>query len=67
MRQEAVSLFLCYLLLCACCRVEAGKGPRTWEGCGMKKPTEFQSPAESLRILGSQTRRAIAMASSGSL
>ncbi|XP_058993403.1 interferon alpha-inducible protein 6 isoform X2 [Mustela lutreola] len=31
MRQEAVSLFLCYLLLCACCRVEAGKRQREKE------------------------------------
>ncbi|XP_022352667.1 interferon alpha-inducible protein 6 [Lutra lutra] len=28
MRQEAVSLFLCYLLLCACGGVEAGKRQR---------------------------------------
>jgi len=36
MRQEAVSLFLCYLLLFAGGGAQAGEGPRTTEGCGIK-------------------------------
>lgn len=36
MRQEAVALFLSYLLLYACGGVEAGKEPRRREGRGIK-------------------------------
>ncbi|XP_021569210.1 interferon alpha-inducible protein 6 isoform X1 [Carlito syrichta] len=46
MRQKAVSLFLCYLLLFTCVGVGAGKDPVGWEECGIKKGT-FQDPCRS--------------------
>ncbi|XP_010800843.1 interferon alpha-inducible protein 6 isoform X1 [Bos taurus] len=50
MRQKAVSLFLCYLLLytCGCCEEEASSvpGPATWE-----KPLSFTEELQNVRMV----------------